>query len=319
MREPVILCVSANPGMDRRLHIKSVVVGGINRASSAQGFAGGKAAHVAMAAHALMSKTVWIGFLGGAIGQECAAQMESLGVHAVSVPTAAPTRVNLEIIEESGQITEILEPGGEPAAGEAQDFLRRCSKEIENAGQSAWLVISGRLPSGVAPNLYTSLIEAARAGGVETFLDTSGEALRVSVEAKPQFVKANREEAQELTGQPIRAIADAVAAAQEIIGRGVASAAITLGAEGLIWVETKSGPVWMAQPPRLKVISTVGCGDATLAGFAHAAAQGIAGEKAIRLATACGAANCSAFAPGRIELATVHALLPQIAVKRLPL
>jgi 1-phosphofructokinase family hexose kinase len=317
MHQPVILCVSANPGMDRRLHIKSVVVGGINRASSAQGFAGGKAAHVAMAAQALMAKTVWIGFLGGAIGEECATQMESLGVRAVAVPTAAPTRVNLEIIEESGQVTEILEPGGEPAAGEAQDFLRRCSTEIENAGQSAWLVISGRLPSGVSPSLYTSLIETARAGGVETFLDTSGEALRVSVEAQPRFVKVNREEAEELTGQPITAIADAAAAARQIMGRGAASAAITLGAEGLVWVETKNGPVWTAQPPRLKVVSTVGCGDATLAGFVHAAAQGIAGEKAIRLAAACGAANCSAFAPGRIELAAVHALLPQIAVKRL--
>jgi 1-phosphofructokinase family hexose kinase len=317
MPESEILCVSANPGMDRRLHMKSVVVGGINRASSAQGFAGGKAAHVAMAARALMSKTAWIAFLGGAIGEECAQQMESLDVRVVFVPTASPTRVNLEIIDDSGRITEILEPGGEPAPGEAHEFLRRCHKEIESAGQRALLVISGRLPSGVAPSLYTTLIEAARAGGVETFVDTSGEALRVSVEAKPQFVKANREEAKEITGKPIKTTQDAVAAAQEIVRRGAASAAITLGAEGLIWVENKSGPVWKAQPPRLNVISTVGCGDATLAGFAHAAVEGIAGEKAIRLAAACGAANCSAFAPGRIELATVHALLPQIEVKQL--
>lgn len=317
MPEPVILCVSANPGMDRRLHLKSIVVGGINRARTAQGFAGGKAAHVAMAARALMSKTVWIAFLGGAIGQECAHQMESLDVRVVSVPTAAPTRVNLEIIADSGEITEILEPGGKPAPGEAQEFLLRCREEIESAGQRALLVISGRLPSGVAPDLYASLIEAARARGVETFVDTSGEALRISVEAKPRFVKANREEAEELTGKPIRTIQDAVAAAQEIIRGGAASAAITLGAEGLIWVETKNGPVWKAQPPHLKVISTVGCGDATLAGFAHAAVQGIAGEKAIRLAAACGAANCSAFAPGRIELAVVNALLPQIELKQI--
>jgi len=317
MPEPVILCVSANPGMDRRLHLKSVLVGGINRASSAQGFAGGKAAHVAMAGRALMSKTTWIAFLGGAIGQECAQQMESLDVRVVSVPSSAPTRVNLEIIEESGQITEILEPGGEPAPGEAHEFLLRCYKEIESAGRRAVLVISGRLPFGVAPGLYTSLIEAARAGGVETFVDTSGEALRVSVEAKPRFVKANREEAEELTGKSIKTIQDAVAAAQEIIERGAASAAITLGAEGLIWVESKNGPVWKVQPPRLKVISTVGCGDATLAGFSHAAVHGMAGEEAIRLAAACGAANCSAFAPARIELATVHTLLPQIEVKQL--
>jgi 1-phosphofructokinase family hexose kinase len=317
MQETVIVCVSANPGMDRRLHIKSLVVGGINRASSAQGFAGGKAAHVAMAAHALMAKTVWIGFLGGAIGEECAVQMESLGIRTVSVPTAAPTRVNLEIIDESGEITEILEPGGEPAAGQAHEFLLRCWKEIENAGQNCLLVISGRLPSGVAPTLYASLIEAARASGVESFVDTSGEALRVSVEAKPRFVKANRQEAEELIGNRLHTVPETISAVREIIRRGAVSAAITLGAEGLVWVENKDGPVWQARPPRLKCISAVGCGDATLAGFAHAAVKGIHGEAAIRLAAACGSANCSALAPGRIDLATVQSLLPQIEVQQL--
>jgi 1-phosphofructokinase family hexose kinase len=317
MHEPVILCVSANPGMDRRLHIKSLVVGGINRATSAQGFAGGKAAHVAMAAQALTAKTVWIGFLGGAVGEECATQMESLGVRVVSVRTAAPTRVNLEIIDESGEITEVLEPGGQPAPGEANEFLVRCTKETESAGERGLLVISGRLPSGVAPSLYTSLIEAARANGVESFIDTSGEALRVSVEAKPKFVKTNRAEAEELIGKPLKTIQEAEVAARQIIRRGAASAAITLGEEGLIWVESKNGPAWKALPPRLKVISTVGCGDATMAGFARAASQGIKGEEAIRLAAACGAANCSAEAPGRIELATVRALLPQIEVQQL--
>jgi 1-phosphofructokinase family hexose kinase len=317
MREPVILCVSANPGMDRRLHIKSMVVGGINRATSAQGFAGGKAAHVAMAAHALNAKTKWIAFLGGAIGQECATQMESLGVDVVSVPTASHTRVNLEIIDGSGQITEILEPGGEPAAGEAADFLLKCQKEIENVGRSAVLAISGRLPSAVTPALYSSLIEAARAAGIASFVDTSGEALRASLKAQPRFVKANRQEAEELIGEPLRTIQDAVSSAREIIGRGAASAAITLGGEGLIWIESENGPVWKAQPPPVTAISTVGCGDATLAGFARAATQEISGEEAIRLAAACGAANCSAVAPGRIEFATVQALLSRIEVQRL--
>jgi 1-phosphofructokinase family hexose kinase len=317
MREPVILCVSANPGMDRRLHIKSVVVGGINRASSAQGFAGGKAAHVAMAAHALTAKTVWIALLGGAIGEECAVQMESLGVDVVSVPTAAPTRVNLEIIGESGEITEILEPGGEPAPGEAHEFLLGCYKEIENAGRGALLAISGRLPSGVAPSLYASLIEVARAADIKSFVDTSGEALRVSVEAKPHFVKANRQEAEELIGKPVRTGEEAVSAAREIIRRGAASAAITLGSDGLVWIESENGPAWKARPPRLECISAVGCGDATFAGFAHAAIQGITGEEAVRHAVACGAANCSASAPGRITLSTVRSLAPQIEIHRL--
>jgi 1-phosphofructokinase family hexose kinase len=317
MREPVILCVSANPGMDRRLRMKSLVVGRINRASSAEGFAGGKAAHVAMAAHALLAKSVWIAFLGGAIGEECVTQMESLGVRVVSMPSSAPTRVNLEIIDDSSQITEILEPGGAPAAGEAQEFLQRCRREIENAGGSGLLAISGRLPSGVGADLYVSLIETARANGLPSFIDSSGEALRLSVEAKPQFVKVNRQEAEDMIGKAVQTTPEAVSAAQEIIRRGAASVAITLGSEGLIWVEANDGPVWKAKPPQLQVVSAVGSGDATLAGFARAATQGITGEDAIRIAAACGAANCSAIAPGRIELATVKSLLPQIEVQRL--
>jgi 6-phosphofructokinase 2 len=179
------------------------------------------------------------------------------------------------------------------------------------------LVISGRLPAGVPPTLYTSLIKTARAAGIETFVDSSGEALRVSVEAKPRFVKVNRQEAEELLGRTIGGVSEVVAAAHDIIHRGAASAAITLGSEGFVWIESASGSVWKAQPPKLKVISAVGSGDATLAGFARAATQRITGEAAIRLAAACGAANLSAPAPARIDHATVQALLPQIEVQQL--
>ena len=67
----------------------------------------------------------------------------------------------------------------------------------------------------------------------------------------------------------------------------------------------------------MNVISAVGSGDATLGGFAYAAVQGIGGEEALRLAAACGAANCVAPAPGRIELATVQRFVPQIEVQQL--
>jgi tagatose 6-phosphate kinase len=70
-------------------------------------------------------------------------------------------------------------------------------------------------------------------------------------------------------------------------------------------------------PPAMNAISTVGCGDTTLAGLALAALRGASGEEAIRLAAACGAANCLAFAPGRIERSKVLELLPQIEVREL--
>ena len=317
MPGPTIVCVSANPAMDRRLFMESLAVGEINRAKSALGLAGGKAAHVAMTARALEAQPVWLGFLGGTIGQECRRQMESLGIQVVAVPTKSSTRVNLEIIDAAGQVTEILEPGAETSAQERDEFLQTFFQGLREEWQPALLVISGSLPAGFGPDFYVSLIEAARAAGARVFVDSSGEALRASANARPDFVKVNRAEAEVLVGRPLATMQEIAHAAAQIVERGVGSAAITLGREGLIWLEHKNEPVWKAVPPRMNVISAVGSGDATLGGFAFAAVQDIGGEEALRLAAACGAANCVAPAPGRIELATVRTLMPQIEIQQL--
>ena len=308
-----IVCVSANPAMDRRLRVESLIAGEVIRAKSAQGFAGGKAAHVAMAIRALGGTAAWIGFLGGAIGQECGRQLEDLGIHVVTIPSSASTRVNLEIIDATGKITEILEPGNAPP----EDSQRELVSAIRQQCQDALLVLSGSLPAGVRDDFYVSIIEIVRTLGVPTFVDTSGPPLRVSAAAHANLVKINRAEAEDLAGRSLKSVEETVAAMQEIIKRGPESVAITAGEEGLIWVEGRNGPAWQARPPRLHAVSTVGCGDATLAGFASAALQGLVGEEAVRLAAACGAANCLALAPGRIELVRVRALLPQIEVQRL--
>ena len=317
MPGPTIVCVSANPAMDRRLHVASLAVGEVNRAASAQGFAGGKAAHVAMAARALGAAAAWVGFLGGAIGQECARQLEVLGIEVAAIATASSTRVNLEIIDDAGRVTELLEPGVAPSAEEHSEFLQACARGIREAWKPAVLVISGSLPAGLGADFYVALIEGARTGNTRVFVDTSGEGLRESAKARPDFVKINRAEAEALVGRRLATVHEVIQAAREIVEGGVGSAAITLGREGLIWLERKDGPVWQARPPQMKGISAVGSGDATLAGFARAAAQGMSGEEALRLAAACGAANCVAPAPGRIELATVESLLPQIEIERL--
>jgi 1-phosphofructokinase len=308
-----IVCVSANPAMDRRLRVATLLPGEINRANSAQSFAGGKAAHVAMAVRGLGGTAVWIGFLGGVIGQECGRQLEDLGIQVVSISTSAGTRVNLEIIDDAGNITEILEPGGAPNAESQEAFVSAIRREC----QDSVLVISGSLPAGLAADSYVSIIEAARVSDVRTFLDTSGEALQASAKTQTSFVKVNHHEAENLVRRPLKNVEETVEAAYEMIRGGPESVAITSGEEGLIWVEHQNGPVWLGRPPRSRAVSTVGCGDATMAGFASAAIRGMAGEEAVRLAAACGAANCVAQTPGQIELARVQELLPQVEVERL--
>ncbi|MGC1661472.1 MAG: hexose kinase [Candidatus Acidiferrales bacterium] len=312
-----IVCLSANPAMDRRLRVAALRPGEINRVSAVEGMPGGKASHVALAAHALGARAVWIGLAGGAIGQECVRGLRDLGIEAIAVPTAAATRVNLEIIEDSGRITEILEPGSVPAADERERMLRSCSDALAAAGARSVVAISGSLPAGTPPEFCAELVKCGRSRGNLTLLDSSGAALGIALGAGPDLVKPNRAEVEALLGRKLSGVPELLDAAREWVARGARSAAITIGADGIVWLEHAQGPMWQARPPQVQAISTVGCGDATLAGFACAYAQGLTGEAAIRLAAAAGAANCIAPLPGRISLGSVESFAPRIDVQRL--
>jgi 1-phosphofructokinase family hexose kinase len=310
----MIVCISANPALDRRLRVHTLALGETNRALSAEVLPGGKAAHVAMAARALGLRTAWLAFLGSAIGEQCASELERAEIEVVPIPTRAPTRVNLEVIDHSGTVTELLEPGSTPEPAEREEMIRVCENRFRGQWKQALVVISGSLPAGTPASFYTILIQCAQNAGLRVFLDTSGEALSGNLAARPDFVKPNRREAEAALEAQIRSLSDAKNAAAELITRGARSAAVTLGSEGLAWLESAQGPAWIACPPRLQAVSTVGCGDATLAGFAFAAQQGWHGEQALRFATACGAANCFAEKEGRILFKNVESLIPEIRV-----
>jgi tagatose 6-phosphate kinase len=75
--------------------------------------------------------------------------------------------------------------------------------------------------------------------------------------------------------------------------------------------------VYHAQPEEVKARSTVGCGDATVAGFAYASAMSFGVDETLRLAAACGAANCLADSPGRVNKKDIHRFESGIRAERI--
>lgn len=311
----MIICVSANPAIDRRLRLRTLNVGEINRVQTAQSFAGGKAAHVALAARNLGEKNViWIGFLGGSTGNEIETQLKRSGIRVVAVRTKSATRVNNEIIEENGRITEILEPGEAISPEEIKEFYAACEKVFANSKTDFQAVFSGSLPPNAPPDFYKNLILSARENGGKTLLDTSGAAFLKALEAVPGLIKPNAHEAENVLNLKIENIETARQAVKRFLDFGIENAVISLGADGLIWTE-KTGATILAKPPKIQVNSTVGCGDSTVAGFAVAARRGLNISEKLRLAVACGAANCLADLPAQIKLADVEKLLPLVLLE----
>jgi len=312
----MLVCISANPAIDRRLRLENITVGEINRALSAEPFPGGKAAHVAMVAKALGVDVMWVGFLGGAAGEQCESGLSAVGVPLTVIRTQSETRVNLELVSADGKVTEILEPGGAVTEGEVERLLTTCRDLFAESEPGTQVALSGSLPPGAPADLYAELIRLAHHYGCRTLLDTSGDALRQGLDAAPDFVKPNRNEASAFVNYSIDNTNSAAEAMQTFFAAGAKSVAISLGPGGIIWQRSGAVDLFVSQPSRLANCSPVGCGDAALAGFAVAHERGLSDEETLRLATACGSANCLADAPGRVNCSDVWRLAQEIEMRR---
>ncbi len=314
----MFICVSPNPAIDKRLVVERLIPGKINRVRRVQANAGGKSAHVAMVLRALGELTHWIGPSGGTTGTDLLSGLRALGIETHPISARGMTRTNLEILDDAGTVTEILEPGEQLSAAELTELENLCADMFKAGGENATVIFSGSLPSGASPDLYQRLVAQANSSGCRTLLDTSGEPLQGALAAEPFFIKPNRDEAEALLGKPIESLEAAADVLRQILTVGPRSVALSLGAEGMLYGSGKDAPIYFAPALSLATQSTVGCGDAALAGFARSFASDASPEEAIRLAAACGSANCVADSPGAVRASDVEKYLAEIQVERLP-
>jgi tagatose 6-phosphate kinase len=294
-------CVSLNPAIDTRLIVNGFLPGRVNRVREVYRTPGGKAAHVAMALKGLGAAPTWIGFCGGATGGELLAGLRLLKIETMAVSTGQSSRVNLEILDTQGEVTEILEPGGTISQAEWSEFQQVCARAFQlAANKRVAVMISGSQPPGVPTEACAALVSAAQSANCLTFVDSSGAPLSEALGAGPDLVKINREEAEFVTEVAIRDPSSAAQAARKLLDLGAKSAAVSLGDHGIVGVRKDDQLAVHAWTTPLPAKSTVGCGDAALAGLAFAFAAGLSFEKSVARAVACGASNCLAAFPGLI-------------------
>ena len=308
----MFLCVSLNPAIDKRVRLRRLNRGRVNRAMEATQAPGGKAAHVAMVLRTLGADPLWLGFAGGPTGSALVDGLKGLSIRAETVPTASTTRMNLEILDGEGGVTEILEPGGEISSEELRKLEEIYDAALRESTGKTTVILSGSLPPGVPEDYYATLIALGHQCGCRVFVDTSGEPLKLALQAHPDFVKPNQEEAEWLTGRTIDGPGSARSVLKMIIGKGADAGAISLGSKGLLWQRAKDGEVLYAKVPEMTGRSTVGSGDSTIAGFAFAEHQGLEPAESLCLAAACGAANCLAEGPGLARAEDIERLKKEI-------
>jgi 1-phosphofructokinase len=282
----VIVTLTPNPSVDRTVEVTALVRGAVLRATSAHVDPGGKGVNVARALAANGVKTTAVLPSGGPQGAQLAALLEPEGIALACVPIRGAVRANISVVEPDGTVTKINEPGPELSAAEVAALVA-ATLDTARAGAD-WVVCSGSLPPGVSHRLYADLLPALHDIAVRVAVDSSGPALATALAAGPDLVKPNREELAEAAGHPVRTLGDAADAAAVLRASGAGTVLASLGADGAVLVDHTGayhGEASIDEPR-----GAVGAGDAMLAGFLAAGAQG---RTALAEALAWGAAAAS--------------------------
>lgn len=306
----MIKTVTLNAAIDKTYYLDAFLAGAVNRAAEVCAVPGGKGLNAARVIQALGERTQATGIVGGSNGQFIRSGLDAAGIAHDFADAPGESRLCLNFISrETGASTEVLEPG--PAVG--NDVLEQVARKITAGLQQADIVIlSGSLPGGVPADTYGNLISAIRERGARAFLDTSGTALVQGLQAKPFFIKPNKDEAEALLGASIRDEREVAAAVRHWMDTGIACPVVTLGASGSI--AGFGGTCYRVHAPRVEAVNAVGCGDSFVAGMAVAFRRGMPIRDALRFATAVSAANALTRHAGEVYAEDVARLTEQVEV-----
>lgn len=278
-----VVTVTLNPAIDQTVTASNFTAGSVNRVETVRIGAAGKGVNVAAALADFGHPVVATGFLG----RENTAIFEELfrrkAIADDFIRVSGQTRTGIKIVDRARQeTTDINFPGASPAPEEIALLRNRlaalaCSRDM-------WIVFAGSLPPGVDPGIYADLIQLVKSNGARVALDTSGEPLQRALTAAPDFLKPNIDELSDLVGHQLKSRDDIISAARDFIARGTNVMAISMAENGAFFVSANEAI--HAQPPSIKIHTTVGAGDAMVAGFVAGQLRGIGLAESARMATA---------------------------------
>ncbi len=310
----MIVCLAANPSIDKLFEIDRLVKGDIHRPQGFVQAAGGKGLNVARSAHALGADVTAVALLRGHAGRWLADQLEAEGVPGVHVWTHGESRSSLSVADrETGSLTEFYEHGAVMPAASWTELMHTVASLFEVA---RWLTISGSMPRGAPDDGYRDLVAEGRQAGLRVAVDAEGERLMLALEAHPDVVKVNQAEARELLGVPTARREEALAAAQklrDLAGGDGHAGLITRGAEGVV-LAAPDGTLFEGML-YVRGRYPVGSGDAFLAGLITRLDAGADWPEALALALGAATANAELPGAGRLDPARAMALAEQAQVR----
>ena len=277
-----IATITVNPAIDQTVSADNFQIGRVNRSRAMRFDAGGKGVNVASFLSDYGLEVAVTGFLGEENADVFERHFKRKDIDDRFIRVPGETRINIKIMDEASQITTDLNTPGQVPGEYA---LSRFYEQVEAMMEACeCFVLSGNIQAGLPSTFYADLITRLKSRRCHTIIDTSGDALAESLKAGPNLIKPNIHELKALVNKPLANIEEVYKSAVSLINAETSVVVVSMGSKGALFVE--KGNAFIARPPAVQVKSTVGAGDAMVAGLVAGISKKLDLKDCARLATA---------------------------------
>lgn len=260
-----IVTVALNPAIDRVLEVSHLTIGAHQHARLLNRTAAGKAVNVARGLSLLDVPCVLTGLVGQAEQDFFTHDLQDTKVQVRMMPVAGRTRENITLVDPVSRTETHLRDRGFQITPNELASIKRILGELAAAG--TLFIFSGSLPPGISPTDQQEMLRICRSAGSLVAADASGPALPAAIAAGPWLIKPNRLELEELLGRSLPSRDDLLTAGHEL-AKTIPLVLVSAGEQGAYLFAGDEAWHGQCTVPAERMVSTVGCGDALLTGFA---------------------------------------------------
>ncbi|MFO7447046.1 MAG: PfkB family carbohydrate kinase [Ignavibacteriaceae bacterium] len=306
----MILTVTLNPLLERKIIYKKIILGENHRNGSNEFKAGGKGINVSRQLNCFGIDNLALTFLGGTNGKILNDVIHNEKTKIASVRTKSETRSAYIVIDSTEEtLTTFFEASPEINASEADEFLLKLEKMIPNCDM---VVFSGSSPSNNTNHIFPEAIKIANKLDKISICDTYGGHLKDCINAQPTILHNNISEIQSSLGLDLSLEQDKLNFLDSLYSKNIKQAFLTEGADPFYC--SNFDYHFKVNIPHVKTLDPTGSGDALVAGIIYAWRNSCTFEESLSFAVSCGALNASTFETCRVNLNEIEILKKDIVI-----
>ncbi|HPN36907.1 MAG TPA: PfkB family carbohydrate kinase [Melioribacteraceae bacterium] len=306
----MILTVTLNPLLEKRLYFNSLKLNSNNRSIKEEFKSGGKGINVSRQLNKLGLNNQAITFLGGQTGKDLRKILMEENINFFAVSSKSNTREAVIAVDnQTNNITTLFPVNPIITEAEAKDFAGKLEKMIMNC---SIVVFSGSSPCSETDFIFPYGINLANKYDKISVLDTYGNHLKACIDAKPTVIHNNVEELNSSLGINISNEEDYLNILNDLYKKDIKLSFITNGDKETYC--SKFNFHYKISNPKINQIDPTGSGDAFIAGIVYGLEKDFVFDEFIKIASALGAYNASVSDTCNFEFSSFNYLIESVNV-----